>query len=112
MNAVTARQIFTKTTAKGSVLVVSAQGATLSATVNGAPVSATLSVLDAPRTINGKTVIAQIGPMGLTREEYDAIITGCCVPDRALDMSRDYARSYTAEDAAFYRGMEKRETGE
>lgn len=102
---------FTKTTAKGAVLVVTLDGLTLTATVDGAPISSTLKILDAPKTVGTKVVIAQIGAIGLTREEYEAICALYPAPP-VVAPEHQHAESYSREAQAFDRGFVRRHTDE
>ena len=107
------KTIFTKTTGKGAVLVVTVEGKVLSATVDGKPIAAAIRYLDAPKVVGGKTVVAQIGAIGLTSEELDAIELGWRGPPPApVEAKYERAKSYTAEDAAWDRGFERKHTGE
>ena len=106
-------EIFRKTTGKGAVLVVSLDGGRLSATVDGKAIDATLKILDAPKAVNGNTVVSQMGPIGLTMEEHRAIDLARRGPEpKPVDAKYEHARPYTDEDRAWDRGFEKKHHGE
>ena len=104
---------FTKTTSKGLVLTVTRDGSTVTVTIDGKAIPAGYRILDVPRTIAGKTVMAQVGSIGLTREEYEAFRAVYDPPapppvdakyTRATPMTRELA----AELRAWNRGAERK----
>lgn len=107
-------EIFRKVTAKGSILVVGRDDSgKLTATIDGRQADPTLRYLDSPKRVGAKVVVAQIDTIGLIREECDAFVSAWRGPESApIAAKYEHAREYTAEDEAFDRGLERRETGE
>lgn len=107
------KEIWRKVTGKGAVLVASLGDDGLSATVDGKAIDAAVRILAAPKSVGGKTVVAQIGPIGLTREEYDALLLAWRGPAPAPVSERyRHAEAYSDEARAFDRGYERRTIGE
>lgn len=104
---------WTKTTAKGLVLTVDFSGAAPVATVDGKAVAFSIRYLDTPRTVGVVTVVAQVGPIGLSRPELDALtLAWRGPPPPPVDAKYEHAKPYTREDAAWDRGFERKHHGE
>ncbi len=106
-------EIFRKTTGKGLVLIVGLIEGRPVSTVDGKLVCSGL-VRYAPKTIAGKTVVAQLGAVALTAEELIAVEVayGPAKEPPPVDPRFERAKSYSREDAAWDRGHELSRTGE